>query len=248
MKPILFSDIDGTLIFHHRSKNCLQIPNENKFIHPETVKIIHQMMTEGWIIALDTGRRQSSFNNVSDLIPHHYAFIEHGGIFLDSDKKQLLVSQKDLQHLSTLKNKLLNLKFDIDDAREISFRIMGRDGKKLAQADIQQINDEVNQSQYSARATLNEGYIDVMPKNVGKEKAIESFQSRFGADNRVYAMGNDFSDLELLKSAYFSACPKSSEKVIIKAVTQSKGYIPEGEFHEGTYEILSKFREDYHEI
>lgn len=122
---MLCSDISATLL--HLNGDFKEVDKAGRKIAPENFELLQKIREAGIVIALVTGMRENSYNDVRDSIPHDYSVIEHGGIILkdgipDHEWYELLKSG--IVAVQLYKS-IVQRRLSVDDVnRTTSFRIV----------------------------------------------------------------------------------------------------------------------------
>ena len=81
--------------------------------------------------------------------------------------------------------------------------------------------------------------LDIIPKAAGKENAAKFLTKKYGFDIKdTVGIGNDISDIEMLKYVAMPSCPGNAVDSVKEAVKKKNGYISEYKQHQATTDIL----------
>jgi len=257
MKKILFSDLDNTFLYdyHDAKYSFVEIIDKNsikKYISEDVLNLIDDFRKQGYIFAINTGRSLVNFNYVKNYIPYDYVILEHGSIILKENEFDNIwwnMHSESLKEFKECSGKIWELKeilkkkgCDIHFSnRYASFRILSINGHNINFSDENGLikNIQIFANEYNTKIVRNGNFLDIIPKTAGKEKAALYLINNLKINlENVMAIGDDYSDFELLKVSKKCACPLNSTKEIINLVNSKNGFIP---LHSGLRGSIENF-------
>jgi len=253
MPKIIFSDIDGTLM--HRcsnEKHSIKMPTEHNYIGRQAASRIDGIIGLGNMFVLATARRKSSYDNLSHLIPHKSVILEAGGLILEdgiADKGWLKHLYSSIGPIGERMGSLWDYEKHLEKngitiepgERYASIRIR-LDGMAKNDASLlkRKIEDEVDAIfELKLKTSISWPMLDIIPKAAGKENAAKFLTKKYGFDVKdTIGIGNDISDIEMLKYVATPFCPGNAVDSVKEAVKKKNGYVSEYKHHQATTDIL----------
>ncbi len=251
MKPnkILFLDIDNTLIFKNKEENnIISIKGEPKYISQKTISLLKDLKKE-YLLVVASGRRMSSYKRIQKYIPIDYAILEHGSIILKKNNQDKEWSKKLKSIIGTNHSKrgilwdyqnylkTLGIK-TISRERRGSCRIDPKDNTEFTKSELAKI---LTKKPIELTYVKNESFFDIIPIEATKSKAMKYLARKLKIEGKkCYFVGDDYNDLEAIKSIAHSFTTQNAVKPIIAAVKNKKGYVSKKKNYAGINDILRR--------
>lgn len=240
-KQAVFLDIDG----------CLTTGKNNP-IPWEHVKSLQQTFKEygdfyEYIIV--TARPASyaeavvQFLGLMDTKKHKHAVCESGGVSHLFGSDTYVVSEAvDQELLSGFENNLRRLqnvyKFRIEDGRKRTITVLAADGQTIK--GLSMLLKEYMPNGLGMHCSA--GGIDIMPEKIDKSVAVAELAKKLkiSLDDSI-SIGDSGSDLPLMKTIGYPACPANASENVKELVREKNGYIAKKEYALGVVEILEHY-------
>ncbi len=250
MPKIIFSDIDGTLMHRYSNeKHGIKMPTEYNYIGRHVADRIEGIIGLGNTFILATARRKASYDNLSHLIPHKGVILEAGGLILEdgiADKEWLRQLYNSIGPIGErmgqmwdYEKHLIKKGITIEPGeRYASIRInLGKMSKEEAYALKKEIDQEAGGLEL--KTVISWPMLDIIPKASGKENAAKFLTKKYGFNVKdTIGIGNDISDIEMLKYAAMPFCPGNAVDSVKEAVKKKNGHVSECKQHQATTDIL----------
>ncbi|MDP3245326.1 MAG: hypothetical protein Q8M83_06800 [bacterium] len=81
----LCTDLDRSIIHEYLPFTTVNCGGGKKGIAHTTLEIMEELQNFGVVIILATTRRLANFQKVKEVIPHHFAILEDGGVIIDKE-------------------------------------------------------------------------------------------------------------------------------------------------------------------
>lgn len=271
-KGIIFSDLDGTLIFHddiHKMKKvrnktdetivvkdlesnknyeCYNVPTNlyNVFFSVETRDILFELKKDYYIVVV-SGARKSSVTNRKHVLDFADAFlIENGGLILDSKfREDKNWSRNFIESKKVLWNFAKKLE---DDGWILDFK-----GRTAAFRIREHENSHKNKSNFKnlekiklpkeLEKTSNLGSMDIILKKAGKRNAVKYFLNKIGMNKKdSIGIGDDVNDIEMLSETNKKFVIGNAYPTMKKHAKKNKWFISKNKNFEGIKEILLEIK------
>jgi len=229
-RPIVFSDIDFTIVFDSE-------------IHPKTVELIEQVRRQARFV-LVTARSKAECEGLPDIpndgfIAENGAAVylrEHGRDRLDPEWEQQMHKRQSV--LEAFRDELASRGWCMHKKLHAFSSCIDSSGMQAA--DVQWVQDNLPaglQLEFS-RNTAGR-YIEVFPAEAGKDKAVHRLCARLGVDlQATFGLGDNSNDLPMLETVKMPLAPGNCHPDVRALVTQRGGFVAPLEGHAGAQEML----------
>lgn len=252
-KGIIFSDVDGTLLFQKScgleeistSNGITKVKSQSRefltetastnnykfYINTKTKQLAKELVKDYYFVLVTAARKSTteSRKNLLDFADFH--ILENGGIILDNnfliDKEWDSSFSKDLLH--KLKEDLERQGWTIDmKGRTTMIRLKNKNLEKISLPK-------------GLKSTSSQDDLEIIPTNSGKENAIKYLAKKLGLKNTI-GIGNDINDIEMLKATKRKYVLRSSNDKLIEIAKMQGWHISEELFMAGINEILKAIK------
>lgn len=269
MKPVLFSDVDGTICFHEEangisllgeaSGGLLEVKDPRGtssflshdvstssyavYLAEETRQRLHAL-SEKVDIVLVTGGRPSTCQGRAHLLDFASAVIaENGAMIFDAkfrrDEEWWNKLQPQRELLEDIKAYIKSYDWNLDDkGRTSGIRVRLRDNPHKNEEKFARLC-EVVRLPPELQSTINLNNLDIIPRDAGKDKAVQYFMKSRGYEQKnSFGIGDDINDAPFLRICGRSFVLASSYPQVLDEAKQRGWGISKSATFDGIHEIL----------
>jgi len=265
---IIFSDINGTLIFHPEKHNVRELKRADGIVYVlDSAGKEHSTIDVGVdvsrlaYLSLETLELARKVSEIYDFVPISGAkranvgrfivamnfvrayILENGGVILDSnlqqDNKWFDRLKPEISYLADV-SELLRTKGWVvyTQDRTAAIRIRPKDNPHKSRDEFEDLCNKFSLP-VQLKKTKNFSVLDIIPVSSGKYNAMKYLTQKLGYNHRqTIGIGDDLNDLGLLHGTEIKYLLKSSAPEVLETAKKEDWCFSKGEHFDGINEIL----------